>query len=67
MLRFIKHNVDSIDGVAIFPIVSLLTFFAIFIAMVIIVWNMKKKHINTMGNLPLDENDNILNNENYEQ
>ncbi len=66
MLRFIKHNVDSIDGVAIYPIVSLFTFFAIFIAMVIIVWNMKKKHINTMSNLPLDDSDNILNNENYE-
>ncbi len=66
MLRFIKHNVDSIDGVAIFPIVSLLTFFAIFIAMVVIVWNMRKKHIDTMGNLPLDDNDNILNNENHE-
>ena len=66
MLRFIKHNVDSIDGVAIFPIVSLLTFFAIFIVMVVIVWKMKKKHINTMSNLPLESDDNILNNENYE-
>jgi len=65
VLRFIKHNVDSIDGVAIFPIVSLLTFFTIFIVMIVIVWKMKKKHIDTMENLPL-EDDNILNNENYE-
>jgi hypothetical protein len=67
MLRFIKHNVDSIDGVAIFPIVSLLTFFTVFIVMIIIVVKMKKKDIDTLSNLPLEEDDaNILNNENYE-
>ena len=66
MLRFIKHNLESIDGVAIFPIVSLLTFFFVFVFMVFFVMKMKKKHIDKVSNLPLEEDDNLLNNENYE-
>jgi len=59
MLRFIKHNVDSIEGVAIYPIVALLSFFTVFIVMIIIVLKMKKKRIDTLSNLPLEEDDNI--------
>jgi|LGOV01.1.fsa_nt_gb cbb3-type cytochrome oxidase subunit 3 len=65
MLRFIKHNFDTIDGVAIYPIVALLTFFAIFILMLFLVFKMKRKHIDEISKLPL-EDDNNLNNENYE-
>ena len=62
MLRFIKHNVDSIDGVAIYPIVALLTFFIVFIVMIFIVLKMNKKHMDEISNYPL-EDDNNLNNE----
>ena len=66
MLRFIKHNFDSIDGVAIYPIVALLTFFTVFVVMVFIVIKMKKKDIDELSNIPLEEDDNNLNNENHE-
>ena len=62
MIRFIKHNFDSIDGVAIYPIVALLTFFTVFVVMLFLVFKMKKKHIDEVSNLPL-EDDNNLNNE----
>ncbi len=65
MIRFIKHNFDTIDGVAIYPILALLTFFTVFIIMLFLVLKMKKKHIDEISNLPL-EDDNNLNNENYE-
>jgi cbb3-type cytochrome oxidase subunit 3 len=59
MLRFIKHNFDSIDGVAIYPIVALLTFFIVFVVMVFLVIKMKKKYIDEVSNMPLEEDDNI--------
>ena len=62
MLRFIKHNLESIDGVAIFPIVSLLLFFAVFVIMLIIVFGYKKKYIDDVSNLPLEEDENNLKN-----
>lgn len=65
MIRFIKHNFDGMDGVAIYPIVALLTFFFVFIGMIYIVSKMKKNHIDEMSQYPL-EDDNNINNENYE-
>lgn len=62
MLRFIKHNLESIDGVAIFPIVSLLLFFAVFVIMLIIVFGYKKKYIDDVSKLPLEEDENNLKN-----
>ncbi len=59
MLRFIKHNFDSIDGVAVYPIVALLTFFAVFVVMLVIVFKMRKKYIDEVSNIPLEEDDNI--------
>jgi len=63
MLRFIKHNFESIDGVAIYPIVALLTFFTIFVIMIFLVLKMKKKHIDEVSKLPLEEDANNINNE----
>ncbi len=55
MLRFIKQNLATIDGVAIYPIVSLVTFFTVFVAMVFIVMKMSKKNIEEVSNLPLED------------
>ena len=54
MLKFIKHHLESISGVEIYPIVSLLLFFTVFTGMLIIVWKMPKNNIKTLSNLPLD-------------
>jgi cytochrome c oxidase cbb3-type subunit 4 len=56
MLRFIKGNLENIDGVAIYPIISLLIFFSFFIGLFFWVITMKKSHIKEISNLPL-END----------
>lgn len=62
MLRFIKHNLESIDGVALFPIISLLLFFTVFVTMLIIVFGYKKKYIDEVSNIPLEEDENNLKN-----
>ncbi len=64
MLKFIKHHLDTISGVEIYPIISLLLFFFVFTTMLIIVLKMPKKNIEEISNLPLDKDNK---NENHER
>ncbi len=55
MLRFIKHYMDTIQGIEIYPIISLLIFFLFFSA---VIWYAMKAPQETMDNgemLPFDE------------
>ncbi|WP_081211002.1 CcoQ/FixQ family Cbb3-type cytochrome c oxidase assembly chaperone [Salegentibacter sediminis] len=56
MLKFIKGNLEAIDGVTIYPIISLLIFFIFFVALFWWVFTTKKEHINEVSQLPLDQN-----------
>jgi cytochrome c oxidase cbb3-type subunit 4 len=58
MLKFIKGNLESIDGVEIYPIISLLIFFIFFMALIWWVSTAKKEHIREVSNIPLDNNQN---------
>jgi len=57
MLRFIKHNLTSIDGVEIFPILSLLIFVLFFLFVITYVVRMKKSRINELSNIPLEDDE----------
>jgi len=54
MLKFIKGNLENIDGVAIYPIISLLIFFLFFVGLFWWVFTAKKEHIKKISQLPLD-------------
>ena len=54
MLRFIKHNLTGIDGVAIYPIISLLIFVLFFTVMLIYVLRLRKKEIDEISAIPLE-------------
>ena len=54
-MKWIKHNLTSIDGVSIYPIISLVTFFTVFAVMLIIVIRMKKKDISEIEKFPLED------------
>ena len=56
MIKFIKHHLDTITGVEIYPMISLILFFSVFSIMLYIVIKMPKKNIEEISNLPL-END----------
>lgn len=58
MLKFIKGNLENIDGVAIYPIISLLIFFIFFVLLFWWVFTAKKAHIDEVSNIPLDDNTN---------
>lgn len=48
---------ETIAGIEIFPIISLVIFFAFFIALTIYVLNVDKKLFNDISNIPLDSNE----------
>lgn len=65
MLKFIKGNLENIDGVAIYPMISLLIFFFFFVGLFWWVFTAKKAHITEVSNIPLlddtiNEKKNIL-------
>ncbi|MFT5751696.1 MAG: cytochrome c oxidase cbb3-type subunit 4 [Flavobacteriales bacterium] len=59
MLKFIKGNLENIDGVAIYPMISLVIFFVFFVVLFWWVLTAKKAHIDEVSNIPL--HDNIMN------
>lgn len=54
MLKFVKNHIDSIAGIEIYPIISLLIFFIFFVGLFYWVITAKKDYIKRLSNLPLD-------------
>ena len=54
MLKFVKNYMDSISGIEIYPIISLLIFFTFFVILLWWVMTAKKEYITAVSNLPLD-------------
>jgi hypothetical protein len=52
-----KFYLESIAGIDILPMISLLFFFAFFIAMTVYVVTMKKELVDEISNLPLNDSD----------
>lgn len=65
----IKEVLQSIEGVEIYPIISLLIFFLFFIGIGILLYKMDKSYINKMKQLPLnnDNNQNLISGETDEK
>mgnify|MGYP001566647041 FL=1 len=61
MLKFVKGNLENIDGVAIYPMISLLIFFVFFLVLFWWVFTAKKTHIDEVSNLPLKDDTIITN------
>ncbi|MEM9050897.1 MAG: CcoQ/FixQ family Cbb3-type cytochrome c oxidase assembly chaperone [Bacteroidota bacterium] len=57
MLKFIKHTMETIVGIEVFPIISFLIFFSFFIGLLIYVKRLSKSHISDMGALPLEKDE----------
>jgi len=61
MLKFVKHYMENISGIEIYPMISLLIFFIFFVILFWWVFTAKKDYIEKVSNLPLDnQNDTIL-------
>ena len=60
MLKFVKGHMESIAGIEIYPIISLLIFFIFFVALFWWVFTAKKDYINTVEHIPLEQDNNQI-------
>jgi len=60
MLKFVKHHMETIAGIEIFPLISLIIFFLFFVALIIYVVKADKNRFQEISRLPLEskEDDN---------
>ncbi len=56
MLKFVKNHMESIEGIAMYPMISLLIFFIFFSVLFWWVMTASKEHIKEVSELPLDDN-----------
>ena len=54
-----RNYLETIAGVGIYPLISLLIFFVFFVGLLIYVWSLDKRKLDKMRNIPL--NDGIAN------
>lgn len=59
MLKFIKHHMETITGIEIYPMISLLIFFIFFTVLILWVVRSDKGYNARMANLPLEEEEEI--------
>lgn len=60
MLRFISHNMTEIDGISIFPILSLLIFTTFFAFVITYVIRMQKARVEEISNIPLEDDNDVM-------
>ncbi|MFT4832817.1 MAG: cytochrome c oxidase cbb3-type subunit 4 [Psychroserpens sp.] len=58
MLKFVKNYMETIDGVATYPMISLLIFFVFFTILFWWVFTASKEHITEVSRIPLEEDTN---------
>ena len=57
-----KEVLQSIEGVGIYPVISMIVFVIFFTAVLIRYFKADKKYLNKMSNLPLDDDENLISN-----
>ena len=55
MLKFIKHNLETIAGVDIYPIISLLIFFTAFVLFTVWAFTYSTEKIKEISEIPLND------------
>lgn len=58
-MKFINY-LESITGVGIYPLISLIIFFAFFLAVGVYVIKGRKEYFNYLKNLPINQNQDLL-------
>lgn len=60
MFKFIKQYAETIKGIDVYPLISLVIFFTFFVVLLVLVKKMKKERVEALSNLPL-ENEELTN------
>ena len=54
-MKIVSHYLQSIDGIAIYPIITLIIFLSMFIAITIWAMKISKKDVQDMSQIPFDD------------
>ena len=54
MLKYVKNHLETITGIEIYPLISLVIFFTFFVVLFWWVVTAKKEYITKVSNIPLD-------------
>ncbi len=54
MFKFIRQHAEQIQGVQLYPLISLIIFFLFFVLLLWYVTKMDKQRINTISSIPLE-------------
>ncbi len=52
-----RNNLESIAGVSIYPVISLIVFFAFFTVLIVYLMKMDKEHIENASRIPLQNSE----------
>ncbi len=55
-----KHYFEGIQNIEVYPIISLLIFFAFFVGLFLWISGLSKGHISEMRNLPLEDDEEVI-------
>lgn len=56
MLKFIKGHMESMEGIEIYPVISLLIFFIFFVLLFLWVFTAKKEYVDEVSKIPFETN-----------
>ncbi len=59
MLKFVKHHMETIAGIEIYPIISFIIFFTFFVAVLAYLVIQRKEYFDQLSMMPLEDEKNI--------
>ena len=54
-MQHLKHTLESITGVEIYPLISLMIFFLFFLALGLYVWRTPRNYFDSISRVPLED------------
>ena len=57
MFKFIQQYAEKMDHAQVYPMISLFIFFLFFVVLLIYVKKMDKQSVDTLSNIPLEDNE----------
>ncbi|MBI1287348.1 MAG: CcoQ/FixQ family Cbb3-type cytochrome c oxidase assembly chaperone [Flavobacteriales bacterium] len=61
MLKFIKHHMETIAGIDIYPVLSFIIFFTFFLVVAAYVFKQSKSYFDEVSMLPLEDSQDSTN------
>lgn len=55
MLKFVKHHMETIAGIEIYPIISFIIFFTFFVVVLAYLVMQRKEYFDRLSMMPLEE------------